>query len=395
MFINEQAEKSLSGQRPQGNKRGRPFLSVFQKEVIPIPRKVIQSFEVEQVSVLSPDGTVDNEQMPDLTEDQIKEMYHLMKLTRTIDVKLFKLQRSGKIGTYAEVKGEEASEIGSAFALEDDDWVVPSFRELGVMIARNADHVKLVQAWRGDNRAFHDPAHHHNLPTAIPIASQLLHAAGIAWASKLRKEKAVTIVYFGDGATSEGDFHEALNFASDLNLPVIFLCQNNQWAISTPRAKQTHAQTIAQKSIAYGMPGVQVDGNDVLAVYKVTKEAVDRARNGEGPTLIETMTYRMGDHTTSDDSLKYRTQEEVDEWSHKDPLVRLENYFKKIGTWTDEYGKYVEDTVTKEVEEAVEKGLAIPPPPPEEMFTHIYSLLPADLEAQKKAMLEEIKEGSQ
>jgi pyruvate dehydrogenase E1 component alpha subunit len=345
---------------------------------------------VEYVQVLDEEGKTDQDLQHGLSEDQIKEIYHLMVLTRTFDERLFKLQRSGKIGTYAQVKGQEASEIASGFALEKEDWVIPSFRELGVLIARGADRVRIVQGWRGDNRAFHDPDHNPNLPTAIPIASQLLHATGIAWASKLRKEKRAAIVYFGDGATSEGDFHEALNFAADYKIPVIFFCQNNQWAISTPREKQTAAETIAQKAIGYGMKGVQVDGNDALAVYMVTREALERARNGEGPTLIESMTFRMGDHTTSDDSAKYRDPKMVEEWSKKDPVARIQKHFEQLGTWTEEYGQWVQSESDKEVNEAVEAGLTVEGPPPESMFDFIWDVIPDDLQAQKEQLLAEL-----
>ncbi|MFT7616164.1 MAG: pyruvate dehydrogenase E1 component alpha subunit [Candidatus Woesearchaeota archaeon] len=313
-----------------------------------------------------------------------------MKLTRVLDEKLFNMQRSGKIGTYAQVKGQEGAQLGSGFALEKTDWFVPSFREMGVFIARGADRGKIVQGWNGDTRAFAAPEGGRDLSISIPIASQCLHAAGIAWASKIRNEKNATIVYFGDGATSEGDFHEAMNFAAAFALPIVFFCQNNQWAISTPRSAQTHSQTIAQKSIAYGMPGIQVDGNDALGVYKVTQEALGRARNGEGPTLIEALTFRMGDHTTSDDSSKYRDEAKTKEWESKDPLLRMEKYFQNIGTWDDDYKKWVEETVTKEVEEAVEKGLAVEPPTPDQMFEDVFVNVPADILAQKEQMHKEL-----
>ena len=356
-------------------------------------KSVIGEFKVEYSQTLDENGTVDQSLMPQLSEDQIKEMYHLMRLVRTMDEKLFTLQRSGKIGTYAQVKGQEASEIGSGFALEENDWFVPSFRELGVAIARGADRAKLVQAWKGDLRAFEGIEQTKSLPVAIPIASQCLHAAGIAWASQIKGEKSATIVYFGDGATSEGDFHEAMNFASVFNLPVVFFCQNNQWAISTPRDHQTHSQSIAQKAIAYGMPGYQIDGNDVLGVYRVTKDALDRARNGEGPTLIESITFRQGDHTTSDDSHKYRTEEVENTWKQKDPLVRLEKYFQQIGTWSEDYNNFVSATVEKEVAEAVDAGLSVSPPPAEDLFRHIFAELPEHLAKQQKELQKEITAG--
>ena len=330
--------------------------------------------------------------MPDISEDVIKEMYHLMVLARAFDEKLFTLQRSGQIGTYAQVKGQEAAQVGSAMALQKTDWMVPSFREMTVSMVRGADRGKLVQGWRGDQRAFEaDPKTARDLPVNIPIASQTLLAAGIAWAEKLKSSGAATIVYFGDGATSEGDFHEALNFAGALNLPVVFFCQNNQWAISTPRTKQTASESIAQKAIAYGIEGVQVDGNDVVGVYRRTAMALDKARRGEGPTLIEALTYRRGDHTTSDDASKYRSDEDTHSWDEKDPILRLQHYFQKIGTWSDEYGQFVAETSAKEVEEAVEVGLAIEPPGPENIFENIFSEMPKHYEEQLAALKKELE----
>ncbi|MFH1590614.1 MAG: pyruvate dehydrogenase (acetyl-transferring) E1 component subunit alpha [archaeon] len=358
-----------------------------------ITRAIIKKFEIEYIQVMDEEGNVDESLHPDVDEDTKKVMYHMMMLVRAFDEKLFKLQRSGKIGTYAQVRGQEASEIGSGMALQKKDWFIPSFREMGVSLVRGADRAKIVEAWRGDTHAFQGAREEtRDLPVAIPIASQLLHAVGLAWASKLKGEKQAAIVYFGDGATSEGDFHEALNFAAELQLPVVFFCQNNQWAISTPRKSQTRAETIAQKAIAYGMPSVQIDGNDVIGVYKVTSDALVKAREGGGPTLIESLTFRMGDHTTSDDSSKYRDEEEVKKWELKDPILRLQKHFEKLGTWSEEYRKFVVDEVQKEVEDAVEKGLAIPPPSPEEMFDSLYENPPEIFLKEKDAFMAELQE---
>ena len=329
--------------------------------------------------------------MPDVTEDDIKKMYHLMVLTRTFDDKLFKLQRSGKIGTYAQIKGEEASEIGSGLALEDDDWMVPSFRELGVYIARELDRVSLVQAWNGDTRAFENIVDTKNLPVSVPVASQTIHGTGIGWSQKIKGEDNATIVYFGDGATSEGDFHEALNIASVHDLPVVFYCQNNQYAISTPYEKQTGSDTIAQKAIAYGMKGVRVDGNDVLATYKATKDALRRAKEGKGPTLIESFTYRRGDHTTSDDSQRYRDDDEVDEWAKKDPIERIKNYFDQIGTWDEDYEEWVHNKCQEEVKDAVDQALDIEDPDPLEMFDTVFKEKTPDLKRQRQYLKEELE----
>lgn len=355
----------------------------------------MKTLNVEYLEILDKDGKADKELMPDLSEDKIKEIYHLMVLVRTFDEKLFKLQRSGKIGTYAQLRGEEASEVGSAFALRKDDWMIPSFRETGVYVTRGTDRSKIVQAWNGDVRAFKGGPDTKDLPVAIPVGSQTLHAVGIAWAEKLRKTNNVAIVYFGDGATSEGDFLESLNFAGVFKIPVVFFCQNNQWAISTSRKLQTASETIAQKGLGQGVRSMQVDGNDVFAVYSATKEALDRARNGEGPTMIESITYRLADHTTSDDASRYRTDEEVKSWQERDPIERLEKYFKEIGTWKDDYGAWVKAEVEKEVNDAVEQAMKIAPPRPEELFNYVYAKLPKDLEEQKQELLDELEGGDQ
>lgn len=348
-------------------------------------------FSVHYVQVMDKDGNIDMTLHPNLDESKIKELYHLMMLLRVMDEKCFNLQRSGKIGTYAQTRGQEASEVGSAFALEQRDWAVPSFREMGVFIVRGVDKAKLIQGWNGDTRAFANPDGAHNLPLSIPIASQLLHAVGLAWAAKLQKKDEVVMVYFGDGATSEGDFHEAMNFAGVYKLPIVFFNQNNQWAISTPRTIQTATQTIAQKAIAYGFEGVQVDGNDVLGVYRITKEAIEKARRGEGPTLIEALTFRMGDHTTSDDAAKYRDPALVEEWKQKDPLLRLEKYFQKKGTWSDEYKNWVVSTVTKEVEDAVAAGLSVEAPSYEQLFDDVFAEKPWCLVEQQQQLKEELE----
>lgn len=354
-------------------------------------RKVIKKFQVEYLQILDEQGNVDESIDFDLSEDNIKEMYHLMTLSRTFDEKMFKLQRSGKIGTVASCKGQEAAQVGSAYALESTDWLVPAFRETAALIARRADMSKLTLAWNGDTRAFENDDNSRNLPVAIPVASQIITAAGIAWASKFKKTKEVTLVYFGDGASSEGDFHESLNLAGVQDLPIVYLCQNNQWAISTPRDRQTRSETIAQKAIAYGIKGVQVDGNDALAVYHATKEAVKRAREGKGPTLIECLTYRLGDHTTSDDASKYRSEEQVHEWEPKDPLHRLKKHFEKLGTWGDDYGVWLNKKNEEEVAQAVEKALNMEPRKPQDMFSNIFSKLTPELEAEQKNILAEFE----
>ncbi len=350
----------------------------------------IGQFGINHVSILDKDGNVDDKLASGFTKENISQMYYYMNLLRKFDEKLFKLQRSGKIGTYAQTKGQEASEIGSGLALKENDWFVPSFRELGIYLTRGTPKNLLVQAWNGDTRALGNPNHSRNLALSIPIGSQCLHAAGLAWASKIKKENDVTIVYFGEGATSEGDFHEALNFAGVFNLPVVFFCQRNGWSISTPTEKETKSETIAQKAIAYGFKGIQVDGNDVLAVNKVTSQALEKARSGDGPTLIESITYRMGDHTTSDNSLKYRTQQEIDEWTSKDPLTRLEKYITNNNILSEQEKQEIHTRIETEIKEAVDGGLEIQKPNPEQMFDDVFAQMPEMLKEQKEELMAEL-----
>src|SRR3989338_4321266 len=249
-------------------------------------QKVAAKFEVEYLHVMDENGKVDKSLMPKLSEKQIKELYELMILMRTFDEKAFLLQRQGRIGTYIQFKGQEASQLGSAYALEDKDWMFPMYRSGGALIARKYPMHQLLQYYGGDERGLKSGAI-NNFPICIPVGTQTPHAVGCAWASKLKGEKAVSLVYTGEGGTSKGDFHEGLNFAGIHKVPCVIVVENNQYAISVPTKSQTASETFAQKAIAYGINGIRVDGNDVFAVYKATKEAVDNARAGKGPALIE------------------------------------------------------------------------------------------------------------
>ncbi|MEK6920445.1 MAG: pyruvate dehydrogenase (acetyl-transferring) E1 component subunit alpha [Nanoarchaeota archaeon] len=289
-------------------------------------------FSLFPFHILNQDGNTVGK-MPALTPDQIKEMYRFMILSRAFDDTALKLQRQGRLGTYASVRGQEASQVGSAFALQKEDWLVPTFRENASCITRGMPMKCLFQYWGGDERGHAYTESMTTLPISIPISTQLLHGVGIAMAIQFKEGKNVVLAHMGDGGTSEGDFHEALNFAGVFNAPIVFLCQNNQWAISVPRKKQTAATTIAQKAIAYGFPGIQVDGNDIFAVYGTVSAALEKARSGGGPTLIECVTYRISDHTTADDAKRYRNQEEVDVWVKKDPIDRLKKYMLQQKMW--------------------------------------------------------------
>jgi len=267
------------------------------------------------VRVIDENGeVVDDAEVPDLTDDELVEMYRNMKLARRFDERAVSLQRQGRIGTYPPLSGQEGAQIGSAMALAEDDWTVPSYREHGAGLVRGLPLKQTLLFWMGHEAGNRIPEDANIFTVAVPIASQIPHATGLAWASKLRDEQdKAFLCYFGDGATSEGDFHEGLNFAGVFDTPNVFFCNNNQWAISVPRERQTASKTLAQKAQAYGFEGVQVDGMDPLAVYKVTKAAVEKAKDPEEgdlrPTLIEAVQYRFGAHTTADDPSVYRDEE--------------------------------------------------------------------------------------
>lgn len=359
-----------------------------------MPIKVLERFSVEYLQILDEKGKVDRKLMPKLSKEEIKKLYEYMVITRVFDDKAFKLQRQGRIGTYAQSLGQEASVVGSAFALRDEDWIFPSFREHGAFIVKRMPIHQYLQFWSGDERGSRIPEGINIFPVAIPVSTHLPHAVGFAWAMKMRNRKSVTAVYFGDGATSKADFHEALNFAGRFMVPCIFICQNNQFAISVPFASQTAAKTVAQKAIAYGFNGIRVDGNDVFAVYAATKEAVENARSGKGPALIECLTYRIGDHTTSDDASRYRAKEEVEQWKKKDPIARLENYMLKNKMLTSaEKQKILEEAVGR-IDQAVKDFEKIPPPKPADMFAHIYADMPPELQRQAEEFHEQEKERS-
>jgi pyruvate dehydrogenase E1 component alpha subunit len=272
--------------------------------------------------------------------------------------------------------------VGTIAATKPTDWMASAFRELGAWLYRGAPLYNILLYWYGNEWGMHMPEDVRILPISVPIASQYQHAAGLAYAPKLRGEDDIAIAYVGDGGTSQGDFHEALNFAAVSETPNVFIVQNNQFAISTRRAKQTHAGTIAQKSIAYGMPGIQVDGNDIFAVFAATKEAVDRARQGGGPSLIECYTYRMGAHTTADDPTKYRDQAEVEEWEKKDPIDRLQKYLINKGLWSDKQQEDLVDHYEAYVKETFEKVEQSGLVSLEDVFDYHYATRTPELEKQ-------------
>lgn len=350
----------------------------------------------DMIQIMNPEGEiVKPEWMPDLSNEEIVEMYKTMVFSRAIDTKVLQFQRQGRILTYAPNLGQEAAQVGSGYAMKQTDWVASAFRELGVWLRKGAPLYNILLYWYGNELGMKMPESVRILPVSIPIASQFQHATGLAYASQYKNEDDVTVAYVGDGGTSQGDFHEALNFAAVNQTPNVFIIQNNQFAISTRRAVQSKVKTLAQKALGYGLPGIQVDGNDIFAVYAVTKAAVDEARAGEGPTLIEAYTYRLGAHTTADDPTVYRDNEEVEEWKKKDPIDRLRKYLYKNDLWDEEkdaaYIKERELFVKAEFERVEQSGLV----PLEDIFDYMYAERTPVLEAAyQEIKAREEKEGN-
>jgi pyruvate dehydrogenase E1 component alpha subunit len=359
-----------------------------------MPLETIRSFEVQRLSVLDADGTLDAELEPVLSHDRLRALMRAMLLAREADERMLKLQRQGRLGTFPPVLGQEAAHTAAAFAMAEQDWLVPAFRDMGALLLRGYPLVNYLQYYNGWEEGNAVPEGARILPTAVIVGSSLLHAVGLAWGLRYRGEPDTAVLTFiGDGGTSEGDFYEAINFAGVWKAPVVFVIQNNQWAISIPRAAQTRAETLAQKAIAAGIHGIQVDGNDALAMFRATSEAFERARAGVGPTVIEAVTYRLGVHTTADDPRKYRDEaEEKDAWT-REPLLRFAGYLKAKGVLDAAGLEALRAEVRAEVQEAVATYEALEAHPADRPFDHVFGTEHAVIREQRAAFLAGREEG--
>ncbi|MGV0624625.1 pyruvate dehydrogenase (acetyl-transferring) E1 component subunit alpha [Mycolicibacter minnesotensis] len=343
---------------------------------------------LEPVQLIAPDGapTAEDRYSRDLPEETLCWLYELMVLTRELDTELINLQRQGELGLYASCRGQEAAQVGAAACLRKTDWLFPQYRELGVFIARGIPAWHVAVAWRGMWNGGLDFTAKCCAPISVPIGTQALHAVGAAMAAQRLEEDSVTIAFTGDGATSEGDVHEALNFAAVFGAPCVFYVQNNQWAISVPLSRQTAAVSLAHKAIGYGMPGIRVDGNDPLACYAVMAEAAERARGGAGPSLIEAVTYRLGPHTTSDDPSRYRSGAEVDHWAALDPIPRYRSYLGHIGVWSQRLLDRVDARAKRLRAELRDATVGAADVDIDEVFTAVYADITPDLQRQRATL---------
>lgn len=354
-----------------------------------MPLSTVHEARTQRLEILDTEGRADAALEPKASKEKLLEIYRKMVAIRAFDERALKLQRQGRLGTYPQIIGQEATQIVPACCIEPKDWLVPTYRGQGAYFARGMQLRYSLLYWGGDDRGVKFPSENNDLIFAIPVGSHMTQAAGLAWAEKLKKTGAVALCWLGDGASSKGDFHEALTFAGVHKLPLIMLIENNQWAISLPRAQQCAAETLAQKAWGYGAHGIQVDGNDVLAVYKAVSDAVARGRKGEGPSVIECLTYRMGHHTTADDASRYRDAAEVDSWKAKDPLARYQKYLSAKGLIDEAAVEAARKDAEAMVADEVKAYEAFPKPSPLDMFANNYAVAPWML-VEQRAELEEV-----
>jgi pyruvate dehydrogenase E1 component alpha subunit len=352
-----------------------------------MPRNKIELPHIEYLSILDEHGVVDKSLEPKISEEKLKTMYRYMLLARRTDERMLLMQRQGRQGTFPQSSGHEAISMGSIIHLKKSDWHVPAYRELAGLLYRGWPIETNLLYWNGFEEGASPPEGVNDTPVCVPIASQLLHAAGIGMAMNLRKDNGVVMTYFGDGASSEGDTHEAMNFAAVYQAPVVFMCLNNQYAISVPLSKQMRNETIAQRAVAYGMPGIRVDGNDVLAVYQASLEAVERARAGQGPTLVEGLTYRFTPHTTADDPKRYRSEEETKTWTAREPLARFKMYLLQKGVMSEKEFVALEEELDATIKASVAKAEQMAQSEelanPLAMFDYLYADMPPYLQEQR------------
>lgn len=346
--------------------------------------ETVIKFDIQYHQFLDPDGQlIADLPKPFSSTQELVEIYRSMLRNRLFDTKAVALQRTGKLGTFPASEGQEATLAGIGWAMKPEDVLVPSYREHGALFNRGVTMKDVLLYWGGDERGSDYTGSKEDFPPSVPIASQTTHAVGAATAFKLRNEKRVAVTVCGDGGSSRADFYEGINFAGVWKSPMVSVVINNQWAISVPREKQSACETIAQKAFAAGIPGVQVDGNDIIAVMHVMTEALERARNGEGPTLIEAITYRLCDHTTADDAKRYRSNEEVAHARNKDPIKRLKTFLIKENLWTEEDDAAAVETITAEVNAAAKAYEETPPQSIDSMFDYMYETWPENLQEQK------------
>ena len=352
-----------------------------------MPIKSAFTTTIDHVSILDVNANFDEKLGAGLIPDaDLVRLYEHMCVCRHLDEVAFKLQRSGRMGTFPQNMGQEATSMGAAYALDKTDWLVPCYRENAGLFWRGLPMEMILLHWMGDERGNAIPRELYCMPLAIPIGTQMLHATGLAWAAKYRGEKRLACTFFGDGATSEGDFHEAMNFAANLDIPVIFFCQNNFWAISVPGKIQCSAPTVAQRAVAYGMDTIQCDGNDIFAVVYFVRKAASLAREKGRPFFIEAVTYRLGDHTTADDARRYRDQAEVDAWKTRDPILRIRKFLTTRGLWDDAKEAALAERAQRDVSSAVERAESIAPPNRDDFFNNMYATIPPDLALQRDTM---------